>query len=281
MNLKNSEASRVVTDAQQFPVIPQHSTWQQGPLLQAINLTKQFGSVKALTRVSLQVARGEVVCLIGPSGSGKSTLLRCLNQLERPDDGLVIIDQEIQGYVEHQGVLRELTDSQISKQRRHCGMVFQRFHLFNHLTVLSNIMEGPLTVLRHSHEDAQKQARTLLTRVGLSDKETAYPNQLSGGQQQRIAIARALAMRPQILLFDEPTSALDPELVGEVLAVIRELASTGITMVVVTHELAFAREVAHRIVFMDQGAIVEQGTPEQVLMRPQHPRTREFIHAVL
>ena len=281
MNLKNSDFLPPVTDGQPVRVAQQRSTSEQGPLLQAINLTKQFGAVKALTSVSLQVGRGEVVCLIGPSGSGKSTLLRCLNQLEHPDDGLVIIDQEIQGYIEHQGVLRELTDSQISKQRRHCGMVFQRFHLFNHLTVLANIMEGPVTVLKRSRADAQNQARALLARVGLSDKETAYPNQLSGGQQQRIAIARALAMQPQFLLFDEPTSALDPELVGEVLAVIRELASTGITMVVVTHELAFAREVAHRVVFMDQGQIIEQGLPEQVLLRPQHSRTQEFIHAVL
>jgi polar amino acid transport system ATP-binding protein len=256
---------------------PQTST----PILLAQNISKHFGHVQALSDVNLQISRGEVVCLIGPSGSGKSTLLRCLNQLEHTDDGLVWIDGELQGYEERQGALRELGDRAISKQRLRCGMVFQRFHLFNHLTVLANITEGPITVLGQDRQQAQEQARSLLAMVGLSDKELAYPSQLSGGQQQRIAIARALAMQPQIMLFDEPTSALDPELVGDVLAVMRKLAASGMTMVVVTHELAFAREVANRVIFMDRGRIVEQGPPAQVLEQPLQARTREFINAVL
>ncbi len=251
------------------------------PILVAKGVSKHFGAVQALTDIDLQIARGEVLCLIGPSGSGKSTLLRCLNQLEHADAGLVWIEGELQGYIEKQGVLRELGDSAISTQRLRCGMVFQRFHLFNHMTVMDNIIEGPLTVLYQNQTQAKAKARELLTMVGLTDKELAYPSQLSGGQQQRIAIARALAMQPQIMLFDEPTSALDPELVGDVLAVMRKLAASGMTMIVVTHELAFAREVAHRVIFMDQGRVVEQGPPAQVLGQPLQARTREFINAVL
>jgi polar amino acid transport system ATP-binding protein len=251
------------------------------PILLAQGISKRFGHVQALSKVNLQIARGEVVCLIGPSGSGKSTLLRCLNQLEHADEGLVWIDGELQGYQEQQGVLRELGDRAISKQRLHCGMVFQRFHLFNHLSVLANITEGPMTVLDQGNQQAEEKARELLKMVGLTDKEAAYPSQLSGGQQQRIAIARALAMQPQIMLFDEPTSALDPELVGDVLTVMRKLAASGMTMIVVTHELAFAREVANRVIFMDQGSVVEQGSPAQVLGQPLQERTREFINAVL
>ncbi len=251
------------------------------PILLAQGISKRFGHVQALSQVDLQIARGEVVCLIGPSGSGKSTLLRCLNQLEHADEGLVWIDGELQGYQEREGILRELCDTAISKQRLHCGMVFQRFHLFNHMTVLDNIIEGPMTVLHQSRLQAEEKARELLSMVGLTDKVVAYPSQLSGGQQQRIAIARALAMQPQIMLFDEPTSALDPELVGDVLTVMRKLAASGMTMIVVTHELAFAREVANRVIFMDQGRVVEQGSPVQVLGQPLQERTREFINAVL
>ncbi|WP_062226069.1 amino acid ABC transporter ATP-binding protein [Aureimonas frigidaquae] len=254
---------------------------QAKPLVEAFGLTKTFGTLRALDDVALSVPRGEVLCIIGPSGSGKSTLLRCLNQIERPDAGLILIDQELAGYRRDGDRLYELDDKAIARQRLAAGMVFQRFNLFSHMTVLQNVMEGPVTVLRRRKAEVRQEALDLLDRVGLADKAGAYPSQLSGGQQQRVAIARALAMRPKLMLFDEPTSALDPELVGEVLTVMRDLAATGMTMIVVTHELGFAREVADRVVFMDAGRIVEAGPPERVLSNPQEERTRNFIAAVL
>ncbi len=244
-------------------------------------LTKRFGVLAALDGVGLEVAAGEVVCLIGPSGSGKSTLLRCINQLERPDAGRIWLDGELVGYRQRGAVLHPLPDAAVARQRLRCGMVFQRFNLFAHRTALQNVMEGPVHVLRQPRRAAEVAALALLDRVGLADKRDAYPANLSGGQQQRVAIARALAMQPRVMLFDEPTSALDPELVGEVLQVMRGLAADGMTMLVVTHELAFAREVADRVVFMDAGCIVEAGPPSQVLLAPSHPRTRGFVAAVL
>lgn len=242
---------------------------------------KYYGAFHALHGVDLTVAAGEVVCIIGPSGSGKSTLLRCLNQLERIEAGSIRIDGELAGYARKGDMLRELSDAEIARQRLASGMVFQRFNLFGHQTALQNIMEGPVTVQRRPRAEVREEAMALLTRVGLADKHGAYPSELSGGQQQRVAIARALAMKPKLMLFDEPTSALDPELVGEVLNVMRDLARTGMTMVVVTHELGFAREVADRVVFMDQGAVIETGAAGDVLSQPSHPRTRDFINAVL
>ncbi|WP_341912306.1 amino acid ABC transporter ATP-binding protein [Ferrovibrio terrae] len=254
---------------------------QNGPMLVARNLKKTFGSFTALEDVSLDINHGEVLCIIGPSGSGKSTFLRCLNQLERIDGGAVWIDGELIGYRRSGDRLYPLSDAEVARQRLATGMVFQRFNLFQHMTALQNIIEGPVTVQRRRRAEAVDEAMTLLERVGLADKRDAYPAQLSGGQQQRVAIARALAMKPKLMLFDEPTSALDPELVGEVLNVMRGLAGSGMTMIVVTHELGFAREVAHRVVFMDRGGIVEAGPPQQILSSPQQARTREFIAAVL
>lgn len=256
-------------------------TAQAIPMVAIRSVTKSYGALKALDDVSLDVAAGEVVAIIGPSGSGKSTLLRCVNQLEVPDRGGVWIDSTLQGYCRQKDTLRALHDAEIARQRLASGMVFQRFNLFTHMTVLQNVIEGPVSVLRRPRREAVEEAMALLARVGVADKADAYPIQLSGGQQQRVAIARALAMRPRLMLFDEPTSALDPELVGEVLAAMRDLAASGMTMIVVTHELGFAREVAGRVVFMDRGRIVEEGPPTQVLSSPQHPRTREFIAAVL
>jgi polar amino acid transport system ATP-binding protein len=251
------------------------------PMVVAQDVHKYFGSLHALNGVSLEVARGEVLCIIGPSGSGKSTFLRCINQLERADRGAIWIDQELAGFRRVGDALYELTDAETSRQRASIGMVFQRFNLFGHLTALQNIIEGPVTVQRRPRAEAVDEAQTLLERVGLAAKRDAYPSELSGGQQQRVAIARALAMRPKLMLFDEPTSALDPELVGEVLGVMRTLATSGMTMLVVTHELGFAREVSNRVVFMDEGAIVEAGSPQEILVRPQQPRTKDFIAAVL
>ncbi|WP_316045071.1 amino acid ABC transporter ATP-binding protein [Bosea sp. BH3] len=245
------------------------------------NVSKFFGPLKALNNVSLSIEPGTVQCIIGPSGSGKSTLLRCINQLEKIDEGAIAVDGELIGYRRVGETLHELTDPEVSQQRLATGMVFQRFNLFNHMTALQNIIEGPLTVLKRPRKEIVAEAMALLERVGLSDKRDAYPSELSGGQQQRIAIARALAMKPKLMLFDEPTSALDPELVGEVLNVMRDLAATGMTMIVVTHELGFAREVAGDVVFMDKGEIVEQGPPQTVLVAPQQQRTRDFIAAVL
>jgi len=249
-------------------------------IVKAVGLQKYYGDYHALNDINLEIEQGEVLCVIGPSGSGKSTFLRCINQLEKVDGGGLWVDGELVGYRVAGNKLHELTESQIARQRLATGMVFQRFNLFPHLTVLQNIIEGPCQVLRRSPKEATEDALELLARVGLSDKRDHYPIQLSGGQQQRVAIARALAMRPKLMLFDEPTSALDPELVGEVLSVMRDLAKSGMTMVVVTHELGFAREVSNRVVFMDAGQIVEAGSPEEVLLAPQNPRTQNFISAV-
>ncbi|MBA8899573.1 amino acid ABC transporter ATP-binding protein [Phyllobacterium sp. P30BS-XVII] len=250
-------------------------------MVAAVDVNKYFGPFHALQKVSLEISHGEVLCIIGPSGSGKSTLLRCINQLERIDSGAIWIDDELIGFRQDGNKLYELTDAEISRQRLASGMVFQRFNLFAHMTVLENIIEGPVIVQKRAKSSVIPEAMILLERVGLADKKDAYPSELSGGQQQRIAIARALAMKPKLMLFDEPTSALDPELVSEVLSVMRDLATSGMTMIVVTHELGFAREVAHRVVFMDRGKIVETGTPHEVLTSPKEKRTQDFIAAVL
>ncbi len=242
---------------------------------------KRFGALEALRGVSLDVAAGEVLCIIGASGSGKTTLLRCVNQLVDIDAGAIWLGGELLGRRVAAGRLHRLGEAEIARQRRRTGMVFQRFNLFPHLTALQNVTEGPVQVLRRTPAEAVRKAMAVLERVGLASKAHAYPAQLSGGQQQRVAIARALAMRPELMLFDEPTSALDPELVGEVLAVMQELARSGMTMVVVTHELAFAREAAHRVAFMDGGAIIESGPAAQVLGAPAEERTRAFLSAVI
>jgi polar amino acid transport system ATP-binding protein len=251
------------------------------PMVAAADVRKSFGSLQALDGVSIEIPPGQVLCVVGPSGSGKSTFLRCINQLERIDSGAIWLDGELIGYRRVGDKLHQLTDAEISRQRLASGMVFQRFNLFQHMTALENIIEGPMTVQRRRRAEAVDEAMALLERVGLTAKRDAYPSELSGGQQQRIAIARALAMRPKLMLFDEPTSALDPELVGEVLVVMRDLAGSGMTMIVVTHELGFAREVANEVAFMDQGRIVERGPPKELLVAPQHQRTRDFIAAVL
>jgi polar amino acid transport system ATP-binding protein len=250
-------------------------------IVQALGLGKRFGQFQALQDLTLEVARGEVLCVIGPSGSGKSTFLRCVNQLEKISAGALWVDGELVGYRRVGDKLYELTDAQIARQRLATGMVFQRFNLFPHMTALENVVEGPIQVLHRPRAEAVEEARGLLARVGLAHKADAFPVELSGGQQQRVAIARALAMKPKLMLFDEPTSALDPELVGEVLAVMRDLAKSGMTMIVVTHELGFAREVAGRVVFMDQGQIIETGPPAEILARPRNPRTADFISAVI
>ncbi|MBJ6128088.1 amino acid ABC transporter ATP-binding protein [Microvirga splendida] len=251
------------------------------PIVVAADVRKAFGSVQALDGVSIEIPAGQVLCIVGPSGSGKSTLLRCINQLERIDSGAIWVDGELIGYRRVGNKLYELTDAEIARQRLSSGMVFQRFNLFQHMTALENIVEGPVIVQKRRRNEVIDEAMALLKRVGLSEKRDAYPSELSGGQQQRVAIARALAMKPKLMLFDEPTSALDPELVGEVLAVMRDLARSGMTMIVVTHELGFAREVANEVVFMDRGAIVERGSPQEVLVHPKQQRTRDFIAAVL
>jgi polar amino acid transport system ATP-binding protein len=232
-----------------------------------------------LKDINLDVTDGQVLCLIGPSGSGKSTLLRCINQLERIDAGAIFVNDELVGYRRVGDYLYELNDAEIARQRHKIGMVFQRFNLFPHFTVLENICEAPMMVLKENPKDAQAHAEILLESVGLLDKRKAYPSELSGGQQQRVAIARALAMRPSVMLFDEPTSALDPELVGDVLDVMRTLAANGMTMIVVTHELTFARNVGDAVAFMDAGTIIEMGNPASVLSNPEHKRTRDFISA--
>jgi polar amino acid transport system ATP-binding protein len=258
-----------------------HEGDRMNKMVIATDVVKRFGRFTALAGISLAIETSEVLCVVGPSGSGKSTFLRCINQLERADEGAIWVDGELCGFRQKGNVLVELSDREIARQRLDSGMVFQRFNLFAHLTALQNIIEGPLTVQRRSRAEVIDEAIALLDRVGLANKRNAYPADLSGGQQQRVAIARALAMKPKLMLFDEPTSALDPELVGEVLQVMRDLARSGMTMIVVTHELGFAKEVANRVVFMDHGAIVESGPPQQVLVNPQHPRTRDFIAAVL
>jgi polar amino acid transport system ATP-binding protein len=251
------------------------------PLVAIRSVSKNFGEFQALNRVSLDVWAGEVLCLIGASGSGKTTLLRCINQLTSIDSGGIWLDGELLGVREEGGRLHRLTERQISRQRLKTGMVFQRFNLFPHKTALENITEGPVQVQGRKQEEAKAEAMELLARVGLTAKANAYPSQLSGGQQQRVAIARALAMKPMLMLFDEPTSALDPELVGEVLAVVKELARSGMTMMVVTHELGFAREVADTVVYMDHGAIVESGPAAEVLGKPREVRTQSFLSAVI
>lgn len=250
------------------------------PLVHAVNVHKSFYGTEVLKGIDLDVAEREVVCLLGPSGSGKTTFLRCINQLETIEGGRIWVDGELAGYTEKKGKLHRLGDKQIAGQRRDIGMVFQRFNLFPHMTTLANVMEAPVQVGGVRKAEAEKRGRELLGRVGLGDRGDAYPAQLSGGQQQRVAIARALAMNPKLMLFDEPTSALDPELVGEVLNVMRELAAGGMTMIVVTHEMGFARDVADRVVFMDDGVVVEQGVPSEVINNPQHERTRSFLSRI-
>jgi len=251
------------------------------PMVEARGVRKHFGSTEILKGVDLRVERGSVTCLIGPSGSGKTTFLRCINHLEKVNAGRLYVDNELIGYEERNNRLHEFKPRQIAHGRRKTGMVFQRFNLFPHMTVLENIIEGPVRVLNRPRDEATEEAHTLMARVGLADRGASYPRELSGGQQQRIAIARALAMKPKLMLFDEPTSALDPELVGEVLEVMKSLAEAGMTMVVVTHELGFAREVGDQIVFMDGGVVVESGTPAAVLGKPKHERTRAFLSKVL
>ena len=250
-------------------------------MVDADRVSKSFGSNQVLKGISLTVKRGEVMCLVGPSGSGKSTFLRCINHLEIVDAGRLRVDGLLVGYREKDHILHELKPREAALQRRDIGMVFQRFNLFPHMTALENIVEAPMRVKKTSKAKAVERARELLARVGLADKADAYPAHLSGGQQQRVAIARALAMDPKLMLFDEPTSALDPELVGEVLDVMKTLAQEGMTMIVVTHEMGFAREVADSLVFMDGGVVVESGEPREVLTNPQHERTRSFLSKVL
>ena len=251
------------------------------PMVRAQQVHKSYGPVEVLKGIDLEVRSGEVFCLVGPSGSGKSTFLRCINHLEKINAGRLYVDGDLVGYREKNGKLHELKDREVALKRRDIGMVFQRFNLFPHLTALDNITEAPVRVKGRPKAEAREQAQALLTRVGLADKADNYPSQLSGGQQQRVAIARALAMEPKLMLFDEPTSALDPELVGDVLDVMRSLAEEGMTMIVVTHEMGFAREVGDALVFMDGGVVVESGHPRQVLSDPQHERTREFLSKVL
>ncbi|AQP45985.1 amino acid ABC transporter ATP-binding protein [Tessaracoccus flavus] len=250
-------------------------------MVEVSGVHKFFGDLHVLKGVDLTVGRGEVCVLLGPSGSGKSTLIRCINELEQISAGRLSVDGELMGLREKDGVLHRRSDKEIAQQRSKIGMVFQRFNLFPHLTALGNVMEAPRQVRGLSRSAAERLAREQLERVGLSDRADHYPAQLSGGQQQRVAIARALAMGPELMLFDEPTSALDPELVGEVLAVMKELAASGMTMIVVTHEVGFAREVADQVVFMDDGLILEAGRPGEVIDAPQHPRTQDFFGKVL
>ncbi|QWW70794.1 amino acid ABC transporter ATP-binding protein [Rhizobium sp. WYJ-E13] len=247
------------------------------PLVKARNVHKSFADLEVLKGIDLDVAPGEVVVVLGPSGSGKSTFLRCINHLESINQGSIEVDGEQIGYRLHKDRLLQLSNHAIALQRRKIGMVFQQFNLYPHMTALQNIIEAPVGIHGESRKVATDNALRLLERVGLSAKADSYPRQLSGGQQQRVAIARALAIKPKLMLFDEPTSALDPELVGEVLATMRDLANQGLTMIVVTHEIGFAREAADRVVFMDGGKVVEQGKPENVIGNPQHPRTRSFL----
>ncbi|WP_297668109.1 amino acid ABC transporter ATP-binding protein [uncultured Corynebacterium sp.] len=251
------------------------------PMIAIKDVWKRYGRLDVLKGIDLEVPRGGVTCLIGPSGSGKSTLLRCVNHLEKVTSGRIEVDGELIGYREKNGNLYELTPKQAAAQRVDIGMVFQHFNLFTHRTVLENIIEAPVQVRGENKDEAIEHARKLLDQVGLAHKADAYPVQLSGGQQQRVAIARALAMRPKLMLFDEPTSALDPELVGEVLNVMRRLADDGMTMLVVTHEMGFAREVADEVAFMDGGVIVEHGPSAEVIGNPQHERTQEFLSSLL
>ena len=251
------------------------------PMVRAVDVHKRYRREEVLKGIDLEVRSGEVLCLIGPSGSGKSTFLRCINHLEKIDAGRLYVDGELVGYRERGELLYEMLPREVCRQRAAIGMVFQRFNLFPHLSALDNLIEAPLRVRREPRAQAIEHARALLERVGLQDKADAYPAHLSGGQQQRVAIARALAMRPKLMLFDEPTSALDPELVGEVLSVMRALADDGMTMIVVTHEMTFARDAGDTVAFMDGGVIVESGAPGEILSRPRHERTRAFLSRVI
>jgi polar amino acid transport system ATP-binding protein len=256
------------------------TTVAEQPLVRAVNVTKSFGSNEVLKGIDMTVDSGEVVCLLGPSGSGKTTFLRLINQMETLTGGRIWVGGELVGIEERNGRLHMRTDKDIARQRARIGMVFQRFNLFPHMTAVENVMEAPVQVKGMRKAAARAEALELLVKVGLAERSDYYPAQLSGGQQQRVAIARALAMKPDLMLFDEPTSALDPELVGEVLQVMRDLAEGGTTMIVVTHEMAFARGVADRVVFMDQGVVVEEGPPNDVLLNPREERTRNFLRRV-
>jgi polar amino acid transport system ATP-binding protein len=251
------------------------------PMVKAEQVCKSFGALQVLKGITLEVGKGQVLVMVGPSGSGKSTFLRCINHLETVNAGRLYVDGDLIGYRDRGSKLYEISPRDAAKQRRDIGMVFQHFNLFPHRTALENLIEAPMHVKRVKKADAVARAKDLLDQVGLAEKATAYPAQLSGGQQQRVAIARALAMNPKLMLFDEPTSALDPELVGEVLGVMKKLADEGMTMVVVTHEMGFAREVANQLVFMDDGVVVESGPPREVLANPKHERTKAFLSKVL
>jgi polar amino acid transport system ATP-binding protein len=251
------------------------------PMVKAEGVHKRFGRLEVLKGITLSVNPGEVMCMLGPSGSGKSTFLRCINHLEKIDSGRLSVDGQLVGYRQQGDKLYELRESEVARERAQIGMVFQRFNLFPHMNALQNVIEAPTRVKGVRREDAVRSARDQLDRVGLADKMDAYPAQLSGGQQQRVAIARALAMEPKLMLFDEPTSALDPELVGDVLDAMRQLARDGMTMVVVTHEIGFAREAGDTLVFMDDGVVVESGDPREVLANPKHERTKAFLSKVL
>jgi polar amino acid transport system ATP-binding protein len=251
------------------------------PMVDVVEVWKSHGATRVLRGICLRVARGQVVCLIGPSGAGKSTLLRCINGLEAVQSGFVYVDGRPIGYREVNGTFHEMRQSEICRQRSEIGMVFQNFNLFPHMTVLENLIDAPIRVKKEARSVVLDRARGLLRQVGLEDKTNSYPHQLSGGQQQRVAIARALAMRPKLMLFDEPTSALDPELVGEVLGVMRDLAETGMTMIVVTHEMSFARELADVVAVLDGGLIIELGPPDEVMVAPKSPRTRAFLSRIL
>jgi polar amino acid transport system ATP-binding protein len=250
-------------------------------MVSAVQVGKSFGALSVLKGIDFDVGLGEVVCLIGPSGSGKSTLLRCINHLEKIDSGALYVDGDLVGYSRRGDRLYELKEREISIRRSNIGMVFQRFNLFAHMTALQNVIEAPIQVQKRSRKEVTSEAIALLERVGLGDRLDAYPDQLSGGQQQRVAIARALAMKPKLMLFDEPTSALDPELVGEVLDVMRSLAADGMTMIVVTHEMRFAEEVADKVVFMDGGMVIEEGPPKLIFADPRHERTRAFLSRII
>ncbi|KAB1147845.1 amino acid ABC transporter ATP-binding protein [Micromonospora sp. DT46] len=254
---------------------------ESAPMVRAEQVHKSFGAIEVLKGIDLEVRSGEVCCLLGPSGSGKSTFLRCINHLEKINAGRIWVDGDLIGYRERGGKLHEMREKDVAAQRRAIGMVFQRFNLFPHMTALENVAEAPVQVGGEKKATARDRAAALLERVGLGDKLGNYPSQLSGGQQQRVAIARALAMQPKLMLFDEPTSALDPELVGEVLDVMKDLARDGMTMIVVTHEIGFAREVGDSLVFMDGGVVVESGVPREVIANPRHDRTKAFLAKVL
>jgi polar amino acid transport system ATP-binding protein len=251
------------------------------PMVRAEAVHKRFGALDVLKGITLEVAPREVMCLLGPSGSGKSTFLRCVNHLEKINSGRLYVDGSLVGYEERGGRLHELRENEVCRRRTEIGMVFQRFNLFPHMTAFENVAAAPVLVKKESKAEVNRRTQRLLERVGLSTKVDAYPNQLSGGQQQRVAIARALAMQPKLMLFDEPTSALDPELVGEVLDVMRGLAEEGMTMIVVTHEIGFAREVGDTLVFMDEGVVVESGVPKEVIAHPREERTKAFLSKVL